>query len=317
MEIKIPKSKIFDYSYNVLRDNYINKLYINEQDAYNFLPIHFEIQTGVVGDYDVTTSSNVVLEIKDINEQDMVTDEYNNTYYVNYGYIQLPSTEYYNYGTLLNDINSIKTSFYYDITSIFVNLELEVSISKEYREVQITVGENKCGQIIFNPDISSDGKLYFKIAYIFLYNDNLVNQSEYDIYLNYSLVENTYIYQLSEDSNDKYSLQSNSFFDKLNRDKTSSQTIFEYIASDIAKDYEFGIMELQLETRVGIFNYEDGTLVNNGEPYLIKVGDIIKPEFPNRLSMYEKTFMVTSVEYSYDGIDKVIIKSVEYKEREN
>ena len=85
-------------------------------------------------------------------------------------------------------------------------------------------------------------------------------------------------------------------------------TTFDNIFQNIIEQYKNGKMTLEIETRYTKFKNEDGSYVNEGKPYLIKVGDVVKPQMASKFSNFEYEYIVTSVEYEYDGSDKVYLK---------
>jgi hypothetical protein len=89
---------------------------------------------------------------------------------------------------------------------------------------------------------------------------------------------------------------------------TDSQSLYDAIFENIIEQYKNSKMTLEIETRYTTFKNEDGSYANEGKPYLIKVGDVVKPQMTSKFSNFEYEYIVTSVEYEYDGSDKVYLK---------
>lgn len=80
------------------------------------------------------------------------------------------------------------------------------------------------------------------------------------------------------------------------------------IMDNIINNYNKGKMTLEIETRYTTFKDTNGNYINNGKPYLIKVGDVVKPEMTNKFKNFQYEYLVTSAEYEYNGSDKLYLK---------
>lgn len=196
----------------------------------------------------------------------------------------------------------------------------EQSLTIEYMETRKVnymddvgnLSDGSLGKIKLFPNLTSDNKMEFVLLLLAkrLTHPELFSErrTEYEIQIEYetSDVTSTYDYSISSSANKNFQLESNSLFSIYNGDGTNK--IFDLISKNIVDNYQNGRMTLEIETRYTTFKDSDGNAINNGNNYLIKAGDVVKPEMTNKFKNFEYEYVVTSAEYEYDGSDKLYLK---------
>lgn len=343
MAIVIPQKDIFNYNFNILKNNDINKVSINQIDSYNFKKVDIG---RIYDDYKYLSTytakfENPLLSVPSQNERKSAfkrssgsqrvspsedTDPadlkpLDDEYFVFRSTLQLDDTFSKDFPKKLSGV--VAEAPYFVVAGDAPNTILRQgtdtqNLSIEYMETRLfdyndtsNISDGSLGKIKINPQLTNDYKMEF-ICYILIKRltfPELFRESkvEYNIKLEYDVksVTTTYTYGTNE-LNNELKIEANPLFSRYN--SINNTPIFDTIAENIVSNYQKGKMTLEIETRYTTFKNEDGSYINEGKPYLIKVGDVVKPQMTSKFSNFEYEYIVTSAEYEYDGSDKVYLK---------
>lgn len=193
-----------------------------------------------------------------------------------------------------------------------LTIEIKTNNLIDFQAMVNNLADGSLGKIEFFPNLTNDNKMRFilvilvkRLTFPEAYSEN---RTSYNISLEYDTKDVTTKYEYSNQSSlgGEIKLDANPLFSIFNGDGTNK--IFDVIAPNIVGKYNKGKMTLEIETRYTKFKDHNGNNVNEGKPYLIKVGDIVKPEMNDRFKDFQYEYIVTSSEYEYNGSDKVYLK---------
>ena len=335
MAIIIPKSKIHNYNFNILQNNYIDSVKLNVKSAYNYEPLVINATSNSLGNWSADSWSDNIANVNITRTAGVASSVINFTYQnENDGYKTYdPITLDIQLSTELIDINNIN--------DLIDNIVIKITYNNgdvEYQNANFSYAENvqqfkkilspeNLGLFVFNNSLyfPSQGRQF---GYWYVYGlmlrridqDNggsTVNLIKYaqnvTITINLKQYNESSDYNYSDsDGNNNFELSYSSMFDnRVGFEGTGywiETPIYESIGENIVENYKNGKMTMEIETRYTTFKDDEDNDVNNGNPYLIKVGDIVKPEMLDKFKDFEYEYIVTSSEYEYDGSDKVYLK---------
>lgn len=330
MAIIIPKDKIYNYSFNILKNNYIDRVFTNITNEYNYEPITINLSYN--NDWSVESSNVINISISKYSETHTMAT--------------------YDEGTLYNFYSSISGNFYLrddkyinDIEKLIETIDIQMDFDKEY---PFNISQSESIQKILVSNIGSYPTEFdsFTGIGIMAFENNmnydeaskqynikfrllLLNKSSMDLLWDFKVrlaktctIKITpekneeslnYIYTNKNNDFSNFEFAGSSMFHKGNGLTNESQSdvgipLYEVICKDIAEKYDNGRMTLEIETRYTTFKDSDGNDINNGNNYLIKVGDVVKPEMTNKFKNFQYEYIVTSAEYEYNGSDKLYLK---------
>lgn len=341
MAIVIPKSNIFNYNFNILNNNSIKNVTASFDDYVNWKPTTVTMDRGgtPVTDFPslfyssdpkfvfrYTPSLSNVYSKQQTKTFDSGSRNETKRSFDMFGYISY-TNEFVGLDYIIeNNIDSITDTVVYssqDMTtgSWTHNLTKTYDFTIYYRDT-VPISGNPLPDRSFDQDYyiilpknqrnSTSPRIDF---YISVPNQfwkwEGYEQGYYETVVSHTITLNLkphYIKRELKNNNKKelFSLPTTSF---LNSYTFANNTMFfSEITRNIIGNYDKGKMTLEIETRYSTFKDSDGNDINNGKPYLIKVGDIVRPEMTNKFKYFQYEYIVTSSEYEYNGSDKVYLK---------
>lgn len=341
MAIIIPKGDIFNYDFNILSNNSIKNVTTSYNDYVNWKPTVVTMDRGGTPVTDWPTlfystdsklifryspsSSNVNSKRQDKTFSDGNRTETKRSFDM-FGYISY-TNEFMGLDYIIeNNIDSITDTVVYSIqdwaTGNWTHSQTKTYDFVIYYRDNVPIAGNPL------PDRSFDQDYYIILPknqgsasspqidfYISVPNDYWkwegYEQGSYEIVESHTITINLkphYINRGTTSNNKKevFSLPTTSFLNTYTF--VDGYMFLSKITSNIIDNYNKGKMTLEIETRYTVFKDSDGNYVNDGKPYLIKVGDVVKPEMTNRFKDFQYEYVVTSAEYEYNGSDKLYLK---------
>lgn len=301
MAIVIPQKNIFNYDFNILVDNYIEKVEIAQDSVIGYEPIKYTF-----------AYSNNAWTSNDINILGQTTKNVStNSGSITYTRVAFQfSMNYTVYGSNpFSTIRDMEMNLSNASTTISERIDYINSLGLDSYQAIKDFGN---GIFYFKEEIdyfNGNGILYIKTKEVV--DGTTINYTNCEFTIN---VSEGKAYEDSEEqinTTDIYTLPYVDLFHVSNyiyNESLGYPRIKKVIQENIINNYNKGKMTLNIETRYTNFKDDEGNDINNGKPYLIRVGDIVKPEMTNKFSNFEYEYIVTSVEYEYNGSDKVYLK---------
>ena len=320
MEIVIPKANIYNYNFNILENNFIESATISYKNYLNWNNnIYLEIFNSSGEFY--TNQDNVTITQEGILNYTFEDGEY--TFCKIMGKIDLNNIVYPFSNNLENNIDYISDITFYDISKsnssiIENNIKFQENVYLEFVDNAHNVeflepDKDKICVMQISKNMTENKEIHFNMTAITSFKNNATGNINFykSHYLKFKFIptfeEKTYTIGTAQD--DIYKVEFSSFnndYTRYNKQLTNPQ--YYSVLKNIRDNYKNGKMTMEIETRYTTFKDSNGNYINDGKPYLIKVGDIVRPEMTDKFKNFNHKYVVTSAKYEYNGSDKLYLK---------